>query len=185
MSTHDINSEEGHSVESVRYHKLLSVLDRSLSSVVDTFKLEALQKVFPDLAREIPEKLADSHEQISSYIRNSAHSDFQAIIMQYEMSEKLSALDKLVKEAAERKLNSDEKPIPSLTPESINRSRSTAIKRAELARLQAKLALVKNENMKRLGELREQRSILSVEHETLEKSVSLVSSLASPTATSD
>ncbi|KAJ2078576.1 hypothetical protein H4R24_004381 [Coemansia sp. RSA 988] len=179
MSTHNTSSEEALSVESVRYHKLLSVLDRSLSSVVDTFKLEVLQEVFSDLAREIPEKLADSHEQISSYIRNSAHSDFQAIIMQYEMGEKLSALDKLVKEAAERKMHSEEKPIPSFTPESINRSRSTAIKRAELARLQEKLALVKKENMQQLVELREQRSILSAEHEGLERSISLVNSLES------
>ncbi|KAJ2319054.1 hypothetical protein IWW52_002192 [Coemansia sp. RSA 2704] len=165
------------SVDSVRYHKLLSVLDRSLSAVVDTFKLEDLSTVFPDLAREIPAKLADSHEQISTYIRNSANSDFQAILMQYEMAEKLASLDGLVKEAAERKLASEERPIPSLSPESINRNRSVAIKRAELARLKARLEQVKEENSQQLAKLSDQRAALATEHEHLQNTISLVDSL--------
>ncbi|KAJ2340585.1 hypothetical protein GGF43_006380, partial [Coemansia sp. RSA 2618] len=116
MDTTEPAMSDAQPVDSVRYHKLLSVLDRSLSAVVDTFKLEDLHEVFPDLAREIPGKLADSHEQISSYIRNSANADFQAILMQYEMSDKLASLDGLVKAAAERRLAGEERPIPSLSP---------------------------------------------------------------------
>ncbi|KAJ2159784.1 hypothetical protein GGF46_002780 [Coemansia sp. RSA 552] len=168
---------EPQAADGVRYHKLLSVLDRSLSSVVDTFKLEDLQEVFPGLAREIPEKLADSHEQISSYIRNSANADFQAILMQYDMDAKLTGLDRLVKDAAQRKLTSAQKPIPSLSPESINRSRSAAIKRAELARLKAKLARLQDENAQQVAELDQQRTTLAAEHESLKKTLSLVHSI--------
>ncbi|KAJ2539342.1 hypothetical protein GGF49_005290 [Coemansia sp. RSA 1853] len=176
MENSELIVNETQTVDSVRYHKLLSVLDRSLSAVVDTFKLDDLRIVFPDLAREIPGKLADSHEQISSYIRNSANSDFQAILMQYEMSDKLASLDTLVKEAAERMLASEERPIPSLSPESINRNRSAAIKRAELTRLKAQLELVKDENAQYLAELSKQRATLRTEHERLEKTISLVDS---------
>ncbi|KAJ2122489.1 hypothetical protein IW147_003357 [Coemansia sp. RSA 720] len=178
MENSELIVNETQTVDSVRYHKLLSVLDRSLSAVVDTFKLDDLRIVFPDLAREIPGKLADSHEQISSYIRNSANSDFQAILMQYEMSDKLASLDTLVKEAAERMLASEERPIPSLSPESINRNRSAAIKRAELTRLKAQLELVKDENAQYLAELSKQRATLRTEHERLEKTISLVDSIS-------
>ncbi|KAI9474633.1 hypothetical protein LPJ78_004160 [Coemansia sp. RSA 989] len=166
------------SIDSVRYHKLLSVLDRSLAAVVDKFKLDDLREVFPDLAREIPGKLASCHEQVSSYIRNSANSDFQAILMQYEMSEKLASLDKLVKEAAQRKLAGEDRPIPSLSPESINRSRSAAIKRAELARLKQQLAQIKQENAQKLHDLSQQRSALAAENSRLQQSTALVDSIS-------
>ncbi|KAJ2760250.1 hypothetical protein IWQ56_003977 [Coemansia nantahalensis] len=161
----------------VRHHKLLSVLDRSLSAVVGTLSLEALQEVFPDLAREIPGKLADSHDQLGSYIRNSANADFQAILMQYDMEAKLTGLDGLVKDAATRKQTLSDKPIPSLSPESINRNRSAAIKRAELARLRARLAQVKEENARLLAEVGEQRAALAAEHERLDKTMALARSI--------
>ncbi|KAJ2850093.1 hypothetical protein IWW36_002148 [Coemansia brasiliensis] len=170
--------ESSQSIDSVRYHKLMSVLDRSLAAVVDKFKLDDLREVFPDLAREIPGKLASCHEQVSSYIRNSANSDFQAILMQYEMSEKLASLDKLVKEAAQRKLAGEDRPIPSLSPESINRNRSVAIKRAELARLKERLEQVRQENTQSLTELRQQRSALTAEHTRLQNSIAFVDSVS-------
>ncbi|KAJ2586750.1 hypothetical protein H4R99_008363 [Coemansia sp. RSA 1722] len=164
------------SVEGVRYHKLLSVLDRSLASVVDTFRLEDLQAIFPDLAQEIPEKLADSYEQISSYLRNSANADFQAILMQYDMANKLTALDKLVSEAAERKAasTSDDGPVSIMSPDTINRGRSAAIKRAELERLEAKLAQIKEENADSLSALSHQRETLADERKKLETTIGLV-----------
>ncbi|KAJ2891274.1 hypothetical protein IWW38_003695, partial [Coemansia aciculifera] len=130
MDSTEIGIADSPATDGVRYHKLLSVLDRSLASVVDTFQLKDLQAIFPDLAREIPQRLADSHEQISTYLRNSANADFQAILMQYDMANKLASLDGLVKDAVERKQMSGEWPIPSMTPDAINRSRSVAIKRA-------------------------------------------------------
>ncbi|KAI9506717.1 hypothetical protein GGI25_005043 [Coemansia spiralis] len=162
------------SVDGVRYHKLLSVIDRSLSSVVDTFKLSDLHDIFPDLAKEIPEKLADSHEQISSYLRNSANADFQEILMQYNMAGKLSNLDSLIKDAIERKQTYDGKPIPSMTPESVNRSRSAAIKRAELARLKTKLSALQKENGEYIVRLNENRSLLAAEHKNLEGTILFV-----------
>ncbi|KAJ2180459.1 hypothetical protein IW143_005651, partial [Coemansia sp. RSA 520] len=68
------------------------------------------------------------------------------------------------------------RPIPSLSPESINRNRSAAIKRAELTRLKAQLELVKDENAQHLAELSKQRATLRAEHERLEKTISLVDS---------
>ncbi|KAJ1730537.1 hypothetical protein LPJ61_002962 [Coemansia biformis] len=173
----DMNDAGG---SGVRYHKLLSVLDRSLSAVVGTLRLEDLQEVFPDLAREIPGKLADSHDQIGSYIKNSANSDFQAILMQYDMEAKLTGLDGLVKDAAERKQTLQEKPIPSLSPESINRNRSVAIKRAELSRLRERLAVVGAENARQLTELDQQRAALAAGHEGLERTGALASSIGVP-----
>ncbi|KAJ1723032.1 hypothetical protein LPJ53_002604 [Coemansia erecta] len=138
MESTENSHTEIQGAEGVRYHKLLSVLDRSLASVVDSFKLEELQAIFPDLAQQIPEKLADSYEQISSYLRNSANADFQAILMQYDMAIKLAGLDKLVGEAIERKAaasNDGKQPITSMSPETINRGRSAAIKQVELERV--------------------------------------------------
>ncbi|KAJ1834353.1 hypothetical protein LPJ73_007816, partial [Coemansia sp. RSA 2703] len=126
MDSTDIAQAEIQGTEGVRYHKLLSVLDRSLASVVDSFKLEELQAIFPDLAQQIPEKLADSYEQISSYLRNSANADFQAILMQYDMESKLVDLDRLVGEAIERKTaaaGEDKQLVSSMSPENINRGR--------------------------------------------------------------
>ncbi|KAJ2556791.1 hypothetical protein EV175_001768 [Coemansia sp. RSA 1933] len=162
------------SPDGIRYHKLLSVIDRSLSSVVDTFKLEDLYAIFPGLAEEIPEKLADSHEQISSYLRNSANSDFQEILMQYDMANKLSTLDSLIKEAIERKQTPDGQSIPNMSPESINRSRAAAIKRAEIARLKGRLADLQKENAESIVRLNEYRTAMSAEHTSLEETVSFV-----------
>ncbi|KAJ2001400.1 hypothetical protein GGI04_003264 [Coemansia thaxteri] len=174
MSNTEIGTDGGAAIDGVRYHKLLSVLDRSLASVVDTFQLDDIRAIFPDLAREIPEKLADSHEQISSYLRNSANSDFQAILIQYDMANKLSELDGLVKDAMERKQLASEQPSPHITPEAINRSRSVAIKRAELARLKDKLSQLKDENARYLVELDARRSELAAEHRILEETMELV-----------
>ncbi|KAJ1660673.1 hypothetical protein GGF44_006138 [Coemansia sp. RSA 1694] len=174
MDSTELGISDGPAVEGVRYHKLLSVLDRSLASVVDTFQLSDLQAIFPDLAREIPQRFADSHEQISSYLRNSANADFQAILMQYDMANKLADLDRLVKDAAERKQMSGERPVPSMTPDAINRSRSVAIKRAELVLLKEKLALVKDENAQSIAELNSLRAALTAEHKTIEETIELV-----------
>lgn len=174
----------------VRYHKLLSVLDRSLSSVVDTFKLEDLREIFPDLADEIPQKLSESHEQISSYLRNSTNADFQAILMQYDMATKLTALDTLVREAAERKQNkqsnrntnensSDNSSLLAISPESINRGRSVAIKRAELTRLKGKLATLKSENAQYMAEFENQRVTLATEQKRMEATQTLVNQVDS------
>ncbi|KAJ2372422.1 hypothetical protein H4S02_009214 [Coemansia sp. RSA 2611] len=167
----------GSTAEGVRYHKLLSVLDRSLASVVDTFQLSDLQAIFPDLALEIPQKLADSHEQISSYLRNSANADFQAILMQYDMATKLADLDGLVKDAIERKQASSERPVSSMTPDAINRSRSVAIKRVELARLKEKLAQVQGENSKSIKELGSKQAMLAIEHRAIKETMELVSQI--------
>ncbi|KAJ2519136.1 hypothetical protein H4217_002889 [Coemansia sp. RSA 1939] len=164
--------------DGVRYHKLLSVLDRSLSSVVDTFKLEDLYAIFPGLAEEIPEKLADSHEQISSYLRNSANSDFQEILMQYNMACRLSALDALIREAIERKQGSDGQSVSSLSPESINRGRAAAIKRAEIARLKEKLAGLEKENAESIVRLNEYRATMSAEQASLEATIFHVEKLS-------
>ncbi|KAJ2741077.1 hypothetical protein GGI20_005437 [Coemansia sp. BCRC 34301] len=177
MESAELDIADSPAVDGVRYHKLLSVLDRSLASVVDTFQLNDLQSIFPDLAREIPQKLADSHEQISSYLRNSANADFQAILMQYDMANKLADLNRLVKDALERKQVSDERPIPCMTPDAINRSRSVAIKRAELVRLKDKLALVKDENAQSIAKLSSQRAALATEYKTIEETIELVNQI--------
>ncbi|KAJ2028420.1 hypothetical protein GGI03_005629 [Coemansia sp. RSA 2337] len=177
MDSTESTIADSSTVEGVRYHKLLSVLDRSLASVVDTFQLNDLQAIFPDLAREIPQKLAASHEQISSYLRNSANADFQTILMQYDMANKLADLDGLVRDAVERKQMSSERPVSSMTPDAINRSRSVAIKRAELARLKDKLAQVQDENAKSIVELSNQRAALAIEHSTIERTMELVSQI--------
>ncbi|KAJ2722247.1 hypothetical protein GGI07_003454 [Coemansia sp. Benny D115] len=174
---------EPHISEGVRYHKLLSVLDRSLSSVVDTFKLEDIRTIFPSLAQEIPEKLAESHEQISSYLRNSTNADFQSIIMQYDMAKKLASLDRLVGEAVERRAassNPDHEHVSpnTMTPESINRSRSAAIKRAELARLESKLAQIKEENSETMAALQTQREAMLAEQRKLEATMELVNKVS-------
>ncbi|KAJ1893741.1 hypothetical protein LPJ66_005580 [Kickxella alabastrina] len=166
--------EESQTLDSIRYIKLLSVLDRSLSSVVDAFKLEDLQAIFPDLAREIPEKLADTHEQISTYLRNSANSDFQAIMMQYDMPTKLASLDKLIVDADEREATPGYQAVPSLSPELINRSRAVAIKRKELERLEAKLALLREENSRGISLVNEQETAIIAEKNRLAETVDLV-----------
>ncbi|KAJ2817718.1 hypothetical protein FBU31_006128, partial [Coemansia sp. 'formosensis'] len=137
--------------------------------------LNDLRAIFPDLALEIPQKLADSHEQISSYLRNSANADFQAILMQYDMANKLADLDGLVKDAVERKQTSSELPASSMTPDAINRSRSVNIKRAELARLKSKLAQVQDENAKSIEELSNRRAILATEHNAIKRTMELIS----------
>ncbi|KAJ2781868.1 hypothetical protein GGI15_003087 [Coemansia interrupta] len=167
--------------EGVRYHKLLSVLDRSLASVVDSFKLEELQAIFPDLAQQIPEKLADSYEQISSYLRNSANADFQAILMQYDMANKLADLDRLVSEAIERKAaasSEDKQPVSSMSPETINRGRSVAIKQAELKRLEAKLDQMKQENAEAFSSLSKQRAVLAEERKRLATTMDMVTKIS-------
>ncbi|KAJ1949772.1 hypothetical protein EC988_004636 [Linderina pennispora] len=163
--------------DSVRYRKLLSVLDRSLSSVVDTFRLEDLQEIFPQLAKEIPTKLADSHEQISSYLRNSANGDFQAILMQYAMAGKLADLDNLVADAAKR-WDAGVEPVADLSPEAVNRSRAKAIKKRELERLKAKLAGMEAENRAAIEHLEQQRSVLAQEQKKLEASMELADKIS-------
>ncbi|KAI8318378.1 hypothetical protein GQ54DRAFT_300436 [Martensiomyces pterosporus] len=178
MASNDAEMTDKHASDGVRYHKLLSVLDRSLSSVVDTFKLDDLKEIFPDLAQEIPGKLADSHDQISSYLRNSANADFQAILMQYDMANKLAGLDRLVSDATERKVAPDAQPIPEYSPEAANRNRSVAIKRAELERLKANLALLKEENAQSIAQLNKERASLTTEQKQLEEAMALINKIA-------
>ncbi|KAJ2841150.1 hypothetical protein J3B02_006026, partial [Coemansia erecta] len=132
------------------------------------------------LAQEIPEKLVDSYEQISSYLRNSANADFQAILMQYDMANKLAALDKLVSEAAERKTasTSEHGLVSIMSPDAINRGRSAAIKRVELERLEAKLAQLQQENAVSLSALAQKRDVLADERRKLEATVGLVNKIA-------
>ncbi|KAJ1661899.1 hypothetical protein IW140_005448 [Coemansia sp. RSA 1813] len=98
--------------------------------------------------------------------------------MQYDMANKLAALDGLIKAAIERKQRSDGQPISSLSPEAINRSRAAAIKRTELARLKGKLADLQNENAKSIVRLNECRSTMSAEHTSLEETISFVEKIS-------
>ncbi|KAJ2070437.1 hypothetical protein GGI16_009325 [Coemansia sp. S142-1] len=97
--------------------------------------------------------------------------------MQYDMANKLADLDGLVRDAVERKQMSSERPVSSMTPDAINRSRSVAIKRAELARLKDKLTQVQDENAKSIVELSNQRAALAIEHSTIERTMELVSQI--------
>ncbi|KAJ1921694.1 hypothetical protein H4219_000427 [Mycoemilia scoparia] len=121
-----------------RYRKLQAILDRSLSSVIDSFKLEDMIAALPELARDIPDILKDTHQQLSNYIHNSANDDFSSIIMQYDIRHKFDELDDLIAQAKIRHHHA-----PSLThteystlnPDNAVKVRATRIKKQEIERL--------------------------------------------------
>ncbi|KAJ1953254.1 hypothetical protein GGI12_006051 [Dipsacomyces acuminosporus] len=91
------------------------------------------------------------------------------------MANKLSELDTLVSEATERKLAPDARPASDTSPEATNRSRSVAIKRAELERLTTRLSQLKEENTSTIDHLNNERVALSNEQKQLEEAMALVS----------
>ena len=54
----------------LRHQKLQAVLDRALTSVTDSFTLEDMYAALPELAKDIPEVLKDTHQQLCNYIHN-------------------------------------------------------------------------------------------------------------------
>ncbi|KAJ2682687.1 hypothetical protein IWW39_005890 [Coemansia spiralis] len=93
------------------------------------------------------------------------------------MATKLADLDGLVKDAIERKQATSERPVSNMTPDAINRSRSVAIKRVELARLKEKLAQVQGENSKSIKELGSKQAMLAIEHRAIKETMELVSQI--------
>ncbi|KAJ2610644.1 hypothetical protein EV177_003874 [Coemansia sp. RSA 1804] len=94
------------------------------------------------------------------------------------MACRLSALDALIREAIERKQGSDGQSVSSLSPESINRGRAAAIKRAEIARLKEKLAGLEKENAESIVRLNEYRATMSAEQASLEATIFHVEKLS-------
>ncbi|KAJ2485291.1 hypothetical protein IWW37_005983 [Coemansia sp. RSA 2050] len=93
------------------------------------------------------------------------------------MATKLADLDGLVKGAIERRQMGTGRPVSSMTPDAINRGRSVAIKRVELARLKDKLVQVQGENSKSIVELGNQQAMLDIEHRAIKETMELVSQI--------
>ncbi|KAJ1678913.1 hypothetical protein EV182_003097, partial [Spiromyces aspiralis] len=118
---------------------------------------EDVHAALPQLSKDIPQVLDDTHRQLCSYICNSAQDDFSSIILQYDIKNKFDQLDDFIADAKARHQN----------PGRAVRARVMSIKNAEIERLSKLVEEMEAENQRLLASL-EQRSLqIDAEREQL------------------
>ncbi|KAJ1970883.1 oligosaccharyl transferase glycoprotein complex, beta subunit [Dimargaris xerosporica] len=120
-----------------RMRKLCLLLDKSLTTTVDSLTYERLAECFPYLAQESPQLLRTAQEQISQFMRATVENAFQTIAQQRQLVEKLNQLDQLIEKARASSTNETTRPLQysCIDPETAVRARTMKLKQAELAQL--------------------------------------------------
>ena len=139
----------------LRATKLDEVLERALHQTMRACAYEKLETCFPTLARTDADTLRHAGEQVTSFMTTSCRTEFQKILDDRQVRERLDQLDRIVAAAKARK-QAGEPPsenVSELTPEAVLRAHILPLKRQELADLQARLAVLQAQNAENLEAL--------------------------------
>ncbi|KAJ1984052.1 oligosaccharyl transferase glycoprotein complex, beta subunit [Dimargaris verticillata] len=120
-----------------RMRKLCLLLDKSLTTTVGTLTYERLAECFPYLAQESPQLLRTAQGQVSQFMRATVENEFQTIVQQRHLVEKLNQLDQFIEKARASQTDEGIGPLQysCIDPETAVRARTMKLKQAELAQL--------------------------------------------------
>ncbi|KAJ3190529.1 hypothetical protein HK101_008716 [Irineochytrium annulatum] len=147
---------------SKRAAKLQYSLKAALKSTLDRLSKRNLKSSFPQLAKSIPDQLEVAREQTIEFIQQAAtcsvlivksQEEFQIIISQRQILEKLQALDEIINNSAR-----PGEPHQWAGPEVAVRSRVVALKTDGLQKDLLELKMVTDENERLYADLLRKRS---------------------------
>lgn len=175
ISAMDADTQKG-----IRAAKLDDILDRSVSQTMRACSYEKLVSCFPTLAKNDPETLRHAQEQVTQFLTSACRSEFDKILRERGVIERLNELDELVLEAKGRKdqgLPASEDPS-ELPPEVILRAHMLPGKRKELTILNERIQTLQQTNAARLTSIEDQRREIESRTRTLKESLATLDAVS-------
>lgn len=164
----------------IRAAKLNDILDKSVKQTMRACSYEKLVSCFPTLAQNDPETLQHAQEQVTQFLTSACRSEFDKILRERGVVERLNELDELILEAKERKeqgLPASEDPS-ELAPEVILRAHMLPGKRAELTTMNDKIQALQQRNAASLESVESQRREIEARMRSLKESLSTLDAVS-------
>ncbi|KAK9480950.1 Nnf1-domain-containing protein [Lipomyces japonicus] len=182
--------ESDNNPTSIRNQRLREIFNRSLQSSTKALTFEKLAQCYPYVAEHGSNGLREAMNQAMRFWEASSIREFEAILQERNVAEKLAELDVLIEESRLRKIKNEEGNIKgsekqlyveSLTPEEIANAHLTPIKLKEAERLEVMIQQAQANNKKLLQEVTSQEEEIDELFGNIKKSIFELSQAAKET----
>ncbi|CAG8633705.1 5380_t:CDS:2 [Funneliformis caledonium] len=140
-----------------RSKKVKQALESCLGGTLRSFSFEKVAQCYPTLAKEQPERLQEALNQVKEFLKTSAEEEFNSILEQRKILEKLNEFDDII---AKAKTHQTEGHIPiqptqsNISPKAIICAKILPIKFEELRNLEREYLTINQENESLMSEIR-------------------------------
>ncbi|GBC05070.1 hypothetical protein RclHR1_06000004 [Rhizophagus clarus] len=135
-----------------RSKKVKQMLENCLGETLNNFSYEKVAQCYPTLAKEQPERLKQALSQVKDFLKTNTEEEFEAILEQRNILEKLNELDDIIAKAKKRQ--KDRQPMVNIDPKTIIRAKTLPIKFEEKKNLEREFLKINQENESLMSEIR-------------------------------
>ncbi|KAH8556820.1 Nnf1-domain-containing protein [Umbelopsis sp. PMI_123] len=147
-----------------RATKLNMLFEKYVERIIQSISYAKFAICFSELDEQQHEALVMAHQQVCAYLESSIRDDFQNILSERQLIEKLNELDKLVEEAKRNSNAAELKRSAAgivIEPEQALRARSIPLKLAEIERLRKQYSELQGQNQHLMKTIVNQRDQLT------------------------
>ncbi|CAG8677215.1 21039_t:CDS:2 [Rhizophagus irregularis] len=139
-----------------RSKKVKQMLGSCLGETLDNFSYEKVAQCYPTLAKEQPERLQQALSQVKEFLKTNTEEEFEAILEQRNILEKLDELDDIIAKAkkCQKDGHSPIQPMINVDPKTIIRAKTLPIKFEEKKNLEREFLKINQENESLMSEVR-------------------------------
>ncbi|KAG2180002.1 hypothetical protein INT43_003789 [Umbelopsis isabellina] len=142
-------SQNGDDALGKRAKKLNLLFEKYMQRIIQSLSYAKFALCFPELDEHQHDALVMAHKQVCEYLETSMKEDFQNIVAERELLERLNELDQLVEQAKVKHKSGESKKAGTgiiFEPEQALRARTAPLKIAELERLKKQRSELQAEN---------------------------------------
>ncbi|RIA90422.1 Nnf1-domain-containing protein [Glomus cerebriforme] len=139
-----------------RSKKVKQMLESCLGETLNNFSYEKVAQCYPTLAKEQPERLKQALGQVKEFLKTNTEEEFEAILEQRNILEKLNELDDIIAKAKKRQNDGHNplQPMSNIDPKTIIRAKTLPIKFEEKRNLEREFLKINHENESLMSEIR-------------------------------
>ncbi|CAI2167840.1 9480_t:CDS:2 [Funneliformis geosporum] len=137
--------------------KIKQALESCLGETLKSFSYEKVAQCYPTLAKEQPERLQEALYQVKEFLKTSAEEEFNSILEQRKILEKLDEFDDIIAKAKNHQIDGHIPIQPTqsnINPKAIICAKILPIKFEEMRNLEREYLKINQENESLMSEIR-------------------------------